>query len=110
MRELNNISAIDLEPRKPRGHGSARGSHFAMTAIVPTEGIGRREAVMRTKKGAQWNRVHVAGPAPESRSAEGRLSFPQSRNNGAGGQRFDSGEPLHHGVEEEAHTEGKSRV
>jgi hypothetical protein len=54
LRELNNISAIDLEPRKPRGHGSARGSHFAMTAIVPTEGRGRREAVMRTKKGAQW--------------------------------------------------------
>jgi hypothetical protein len=29
---------------------------------------------------------------------------------GRGAQRFDSSEPLHHGVEEEAHSERKSRV
>ena len=40
----------------------------------------------------------------------GWLSFHQSRNPGGGRQRFDSGEPLHQGVEEEAHTEGQSRV
>ena len=38
------------------------------------------------------------------------LNFPQSRNPGAGRQRFDSGEPFRDSVEEEAHTEGQSRV
>jgi diketogulonate reductase-like aldo/keto reductase len=35
--------------------------------------------------------------------------LPKSRNPGAGRQRFVSGEPLHHGVEEEAHPKRESR-
>ena len=47
---------------------------------------------------------------PLKQVCRGRLSFPRSRNPGARRQRFDSGEPLHRGVEEEAHPERKSRV
>jgi hypothetical protein len=65
---------------------------------------------LQIETGAQWNRGRVAGPAAEAVPCRGRLSFPRSRNPGARRQRFDSGKPLHHGVEEEAHPERKSQV
>jgi hypothetical protein len=57
------------------------------------------------------NGIEGVWPVPPLKQVcRGRLSFPRSRNPGAERQRFDSGKPLHHGVEEEAHPERKSQV
>jgi hypothetical protein len=81
-----------------------------MTAICAEQPVG--VDVKRSCKPRQGRNgiegVWLVPPLKQVR--RGRLSFPKSRNPGAGRQRFDGGEPLHHGVEEEAHPERKSRV